>query len=44
MRPVRASRLIASFEKEIGVRLFERSTRAVSLTVMGFYVIGRSFR
>lgn len=30
-----ASRLIASFEKEVGVRLFERSTRAVSLTDAG---------
>jgi DNA-binding transcriptional LysR family regulator len=36
-----ASRLIASFEKEIGVRLFERSTRAVRLTDAGADYLAR---
>jgi DNA-binding transcriptional LysR family regulator len=36
-----ASRLIASFEKEVGARLFERSTRAVSLTAAGADYLAR---
>src|SRR6201992_1442458 len=36
-----ASRLIAAFEKEIGIRLFERSTRAVSLTGAGADYLAR---
>jgi DNA-binding transcriptional LysR family regulator len=36
-----ASRLIASFEKDVGVRLFERSTRAVRLTNAGADYLAR---
>jgi DNA-binding transcriptional LysR family regulator len=36
-----ASRLIASFEKDIGARLFERSTRAVRLTDAGADYLAR---